>query len=53
MNDQELGCVRVTAFHSNIIDAKDTAARAPHWHQAQVYVRVDPEPTPLVGDYQI
>lgn len=53
VNDQELGCVRVTAFHSNIPDAKTLAARCPHWQKAEVFVRVDPEPEPITGDYQI
>lgn len=53
VNDQELGCCRVTAFHSNVQDAKETAARAPHWHQASVYVRHDDPLPPIAGDYQI
>lgn len=53
VQDQELGCSRVTAFHSSLPDALDTARKTSHWQSPAVYIRHDFQPEPIAGDYQI
>lgn len=53
VNDQELGCSRVSAFHHSLPDALDTARKTSHWQSPSVYIRYDFQPEPIAGDYQI